>query len=1180
MLLDNKTPRGANAVTVYELFQERITATGTFDAVTGYFSAAALSRIHLDFGSHFSACRLIIGDHAQTDGDVRTKAAQLFAADLGLNEAFGLSDNARSAIAFLERPEVQVRTLQPAFCHAKAYLFRAASGKSNSHFYATGSSNLTQAGLGLTASANVELNIAASGDDPQFNDLREWFEALWASPQTRTHIEVREEGGGPKRKEEFKQHLIQMLRDLSRPYQPREIYEKVLFELFYDELKAWQSGPEAEARLRDLRQTVVYRDLLPFQQRGVLSLIRMLQTYGGAILADAVGLGKTWQALAVMKYFQDQNREIILLCPKKLRHNWQKFKKGMFSRFEADEFDFVLRYHTDLTPELIEHKGEGKDDPRDLRWFQSPKPKLIVIDESHNLRNDKGSRYQFLVDHILHLAQRPNRDVKVLLLSATPINTGLLDVRNQFKLLARGQDDGFARFPDLAVPSLRYAFSKVQEVFAKWLLEPAETRRLATFTQALPKPFLDLTDRLIVARTRRNIAGMTEKLTFPTKNPPQNLYVGLDRLGGLHSFKAIFDAFRVNMTAYKPAEYVAAQKPKKGQAQLFGDEAVREGFLVKMMMVLLVKRLESSWDAFGLTVKRILDHHENALRRLDAFEAGTAPRAALAAADDDGAADPETDANELADAVAGLTEPSADGTTQPDAADLTLGRRNPIRLADLQRRADFRRDLGKDLKKLRPLYQHIQTMTAAVATETAATPPDQWADTKLARLVTEIEAKRATRPDGTVPNQKVIIFTVFHDTAAYLYRELTRRGFTRVAMVSGAGGRADDGAAGTDFEPLLQRFAPFTKLYNERDWTDRYAAWGLAPDAPRPSFDEWQTLVRQHDPATAALLDRPLDLLIATDCLSEGQNLQDADCVMSYDIHWNPVRLIQRMGRVDRLGSPNATVTGYNFWPAKSYDDYLNLKNRVENRMALLSLVGAEYDDELSPEMVALVEGIDKTSLASQQAERTLRQLQTSWDDLETNDEQLAFDSFSLEPFRQELLALLDRDQRRYRQLPPGIFSGCRALPDPAPDGRPYPAPGVVALLGYPSRPQNAPPDWQYTTKYLAFGGPDGPARFANTGTVLAALRRHAPQPRHLDAGLETGDRAAFQALRGLLDGWLAHQRAPAQAGAVVRNLLQGQPAPAAESAAAPPPTVPLEQKFQPDQFDVLCWCALDSPIA
>lgn len=1173
MLLDNKTPRGNDPRTVYEFFRDGLTQSGTFDVVTGYFSAAALSQVYLDFNEHLKACRLVIGDRAQVEqeGD---KRYDLFSGDLGLNQGLQLSTNAKNAIAFLEQDKVQARTLQPNFCHAKAYLFEAGSKQSKHHFYVTGSSNLTHAGLGLTESGNLELNTAASGQDSEYANLREWYQALWDKPQTRARVSVPNANGTP-HEVDFKQHLLAMLRDLSKIYSPRQLYEKVLFELFYDELKAWESRPDAQHVLHDLRGSVVYRTLLPFQQQGVLSLIRMLQTYGGAILADAVGLGKTWQALAVMKFFQDQGREVILCCPKKLEHNWRRYKKDQFSRFEDDGLEFVVRYHTDLTPELIEHNGPGKPEQKPLQYFQSRKPKLLVIDESHNLRNDKGSRYQFLAQEILE----KNRDIKVLLLSATPINTGLLDVRNQFKLLVQGRDDGFRAVPDIQINSLRHAFADVQHRFDEWQQQPAETRQLAEFLQHLPKPFFDLTDRLIVARTRKMILGQATGLHFPRKLPPQNLYVGLDRLGGLHSFKAIFAAFRVNMTAYRPAEYVKAEKPKAGEAVAFGDEVAREQFLVRMMMVLLVKRLESCWWSFGSTVKRILDHHENALRKLDAFEA-TGADAALTDADTAAAASSDAEADEFADVV-------PEGT---DAADLTLGKKRPVRLADLLRREAFRRDLEKDLAKLRPLYGHVQKMTATVAAETAATPLPDLADTKLARLISEIQAKRAPRPDGTVPNQKVIIFTVFHDTAEYLYRELMRRGFGRVAMVSGQGGRADDGYASPQFEPLLERFAPFTKLYNERDWTASYRAWGLLPvDADgkegvfKPSFEEWKALLRWHRHKAAAQLDAPLDLLIATDCLSEGQNLQDADCVINYDIHWNPVRLIQRMGRVDRLGSPNATVTGYNFWPAQDYDDYLKLKTRVENRMALLAVVGAEYDDELSPAMKKLVEGLDKTPMATQQAERMLRQMQTTWDDLETPPDQLSFDDFSLEPFRQQLLALLSRDHDRYRRLPPGIFTGFQTLT--APNGQPYPAPGVVALLGYPRRPERAAPDWRYQEKLLAYAAPGGPVRFANTAAVLKALDRHADQPRYVPELVDAGENGALQALRDELDAWLAHQRAPTQAAAVVKGLLTGKvklaPAPTAATAALPAPVaspgeqVQVEQKFQPDQFDLICWFAV-----
>ncbi len=525
MLLDNKSrPDADTSAVVYDFIKENLDKPGAFDVVTGYFSAAALACLHKDFDGKLTSCRLVIGDTEQLELEGE-KLYDLLNDDLSADRALSVSSNARQAMDFLTPETVQVRTLRPNFCHAKAYLFHADSKKATDHFFVTGSSNLTQAGLGLTESGNLELNTAGAGTDANYKELRQWYADLWKKPETRTTVR-----GLDGREVDFKTHLLKLLADLNRKYSPREVYEKVLYELFAAELLAWESRPDVLRQITDLRETEVYKALLPFQRQGVLSLIRMLQTYGGAILADAVGLGKTWQALAVMKFFEMDGREVILLSPKKLENNWRRWLHGFDSRFDADEFDYVIRYHTDLTDEYFEHRN--KPDFKSLRYFQSSKPKLIVIDESHNLRNDKSSRYKWLVEKLL----AKNRDIKVLLLSATPINTQLTDVRNQFKLLVKGQNNGFADVAGIQINSLQHAFADVQHKFEEWQKLPAETRLLATFIQHLPKPFFDLTDRLIVARTRKMIQGKELGLHFPKKEKPENIYVGIEQLGGLKGF--------------------------------------------------------------------------------------------------------------------------------------------------------------------------------------------------------------------------------------------------------------------------------------------------------------------------------------------------------------------------------------------------------------------------------------------------------------------------------------------------------------------------------------------------------------------------------------------------------------------------------------------------------------------
>ncbi|GAF91462.1 unnamed protein product, partial [marine sediment metagenome] len=278
------------------------------------------------------------------------------------------------------------------------------------------------------------------------------------------------------------------------------------------------------------------------------------------------------------------------------------------------------------------------------------------------------------------------------------------------------------------------------------------------------------------------------------------------------------------------------------------------------------------------------------------------------------------------------------------------------------------------------------------------------------------------------------------------------------------------------FNEILQRFAPYTKLYNERDWEYIYDK-GRKHDSENfqvpASFEEWKEVIRKYDQATWKKLSNPIDILIATDCLSEGQNLQDCDCMVNYDIHWNPVRLIQRMGRIDRLGSPNKTVMGINFWPGKDYEDYLRLKDRVEKRMALMSIVGTEIDEKMTPE----VERMTKDNpILSKQAQKMLEQLQVTWDDVETSDETLGLTDLSLEQFRQELFEMFQKNKEFFERMPNGIFTGFKALPD-----KQYPElpGGIIALLGYPAKPDEADTH-VYKEHFLLYSNSKGYSTYSN----------------------------------------------------------------------------------------------------
>ncbi len=614
MLLDNKNEN----VKVHEWIS-KYTEEGSLDIVTGYFTVSALAYLAKQTNDKIDKYRFVLGDIVSTS-EAKEKALDLLNENISIEAALKLHTLAKEAVNFLEQNNVIAKTLEPNFCHAKAYLHHA-TNDDRFNYFISGSSNLTDAGIGKSQTSNIELNIAETSNNAQFKELAGWFDNLWDNPQAHADKTLTD-AKGKTYKKPFKEYLIEEIRRIFKEYTPEELYYKVLFELFGNQVLADQDNPEFNRQIGRLENTVVYQTLYKFQQKGVLSLIRMLQKYNGAILADAVGLGKTWSALAVMKFFQLQGREIILLSPKKLQYNWLRYRQGQNSKFEKDQIAFSIRFHTDLQMERME-KELYKNERADV-LFRNDKPKLFVIDESHNLRNSKSNRYKFLVDEILS----QNEDVKVLMLSATPINNSLNDIRNQFKLMVQGNKNGF--YETLDIKNIDYTFKEAQTAFNDW--REKDNTKISEFIKKIPTKFFKLTDALTVARTRAMVKSQDTHLFFPENTKPDNQFVTPKELGNFESFEELFKKFPPMLSGYQPAFYTEsmdvkkarqeekqknnAKKGKENKQSVLDDEIQRDKFLVKMMYILLVKRLESSWFSFHSTVAKIAAHHENALKKL------------------------------------------------------------------------------------------------------------------------------------------------------------------------------------------------------------------------------------------------------------------------------------------------------------------------------------------------------------------------------------------------------------------------------------------------------------------------------------------------------------------------------------------------------------------------------------
>lgn len=1130
MLIDNKVDRyddGLDITTVWDFLNEfsgkKSGQVGDLDIVTGYFTIYTLSKLYEEMPeeTHYR----VISSEMVGDDYKKDLIVNLLSDDMDISSIGNLDRHARQAIAFLERETVEMRAEIPDFCHAKAYLFKN-SNPHNQSYYVTGSSNLTPAGIGLKQVPNVELNIAenCNRNNNDYAELCKWYDEIW----NKARKEVPEDSENKKSpKIPVKDYFIRKIKEYFRTYSPEEIYYKILFELFNADLDL-EGGIEHEKDMSLLQTSVIWKTLFNYQQKGVISLIKMLRKYNGAILADAVGLGKTFSALAVIKYFQIQNYTTVLLCPKKLEQNWTQYLYGAGSRFDKDEFKYKVRFHTDLQNERL----QTAYDTFKLDYLQTRKKVLIVIDESHNLRNEKSGRYVELMNTLVQNQEgQEKRDVKILMLSATPINTGLGDVKGQFNLIGHGADNAFST-PEFDVESLENTFRDAQAKYTRWCNDPERT--IGGFISMLPQRFFNLTDKLIVARTRKLIEKtLGEDLGFPKKDRPTNVYQGVDHFGDFNTTEEIYEAFEsLALTAYQPSRYLHKSQAaaRKEASSDWDDDINREMFLVKMMCILFMKRLESSWYALELTVKKVLDVHETTLAKVEKYN-------------------PETGEN---DDIIRTGEEVDD-----EDYDEQIVRRRQIKVSDIKNLGGFKKGLLHDRKLLRKIYASLQDFEHKYRQQ-------QERDLKLDELVKLLEEKKNSR------NKKVVIFTAYADTAKFIFDELKSRGFTRIASASGQDVLSTGGHSKKNFTEILQSFAPYSKLYKELDWDGLYEAnldavkyYNEDKQRWNVPYDVWMKLIKEHRPQYARLIEDEIDILIATDCLSEGQNLQDADMQINYDIHWNPVRLIQRFGRIDRIGSPNASISCVNFWPAKSFEEYLHLETRIQNRMSIMNLVGSETQ-ELNDQYRKMVED---NPLQDKNADRLLEELtNNSISDIES-PRTLSLKDFSFETYRQDLVDYYEQQQEFYRRIPNGVFSGFINTSEQFPD---MPE-SLVALVGYPKKPEGKK-GHVYSELYLMCQPVDEQDAVSfkeiNKADVLEFLRQNKKNDRFIPSWLTEKDEERVNRLSEVLKQWM-RQKAPQQATKNIKDKLKRR------NISAPTEnrnSQLQEEKFRIENFDLIVW--------
>lgn len=702
--------------------------------------------------------------------------------------------------------------------------------------------------------------------------------------------------------------------------------------------------------------------LYSFQKDAALSIINKLEKYSGCILADSVGLGKTFTALAVIKYYEGRNKSVLVLCPKKLSDNWNTFKDNYVNNpIAADRLNYDVLYHTDLS------RKHGKSNGLDLARLNWGNYDLVVIDESHNFRNGIGThsntvenRYMRLMDQVI----RTGVKTKVLMLSATPVNNRFYDLRNQLALAYEGDpqliDD------QLNTPrSIDDIFRNAQRVFNAWSKFEPQVRTTASLLRMLDFDFFEVLDSVTIARSRKHIQkyyDMSEIGTFPERLKPISKRPHLTDLNFAINYNEIYDLLlQLTLNVYNPTAFIFDSKlAKYVDSSTDLNQAGREQGIRRLMSINLLKRLESSVYSFGLTVQRISNYISHTIGSIDNYHGGMTQL-------------------ELVE----LGDPEEFDADDQNTDYFSVGKKVKIDLADMDYMS-WRKDLAADLENLELLCSMVAEITPQY-------------DTKLQTLFAMVREKIDSPINPG--NKKILIFTAFSDTAYYLYENVSayvKANFgMNTAMITGSvDGRTTIPKFRADMNTVLTCFSPISK--------DKHL---LMPG----NQDE-------------------IDVLIATDCISEGQNLQDCDYVINYDIHWNPVRIIQRFGRIDRIGSHNKVIQLVNFWPDLSLDEYINLKSRVETRMKISVMTSTGDDDLINAE--------EKGDLEYRKAQ--LKRLQEEVVDIEDMSTGISIMDLGLNEFRLDLLDYIKRNPDIER-APHGMEAVVRSKDD-AP-------PGVVFVL-------------------------------------------------------------------------------------------------------------------------------------
>jgi len=835
---------------------------------------------------------------------------------------------------------------------------------------------------------NAVSNFVNRIDEPSFTSMYlSLFDQVWNDPE---------------KIEDVTQSLCDHIATVYQENSPERIYFLMLYNIFSEFLESL-SEDVLPNDLTGYQDTLVWKKLYNFQRDAATGIINKLETYNGCILADSVGLGKTFSALAVIKYYELRNRSVLVLCPKKLADNWLNYNRNLTTNiFGRDRFNYEVLCHTDL----LRTSGESFGTPLNrINWGNYD---LVVIDESHNFRNndaykDRETRYQRLLNNVI----RQGVKTKVLMLSATPVNNRFSDLRNQLALAYEGESENLKEKLGVG-KDIEEIFRRAQAVFNAWSKLPPEERTASAILNSLDFDFFELLDSVTIARSRKHIETFydtTDIGSFPERRKPISVHCQLTQRSDVIGFNEIFaELSKLQLAVYAPVSYILPSRMAKYEAmydtEVSGNRGVlrqadREKSLQGLMTINLLKRLESSVESFRITLQKLHDNHTRTLTKIEKFKKdGIDPGFVdVSAAFED--TDPDGDDEEY---------------PEPDSGGGSTGGKVQVRLSDMDL-PSWEQDLQADQGVITGLLAEMRKIT-----------PDQ--DAKLQHLQTQVNSKVSSPINPG--NKKVLIFTAFADTAEYLFKhlapQLLRDHKINSAIVTGSGSPRTSLRRPCDFQSVLTMFSPRSKE---------------------------KALTMPNEPAE-------IDILIATDCISEGQNLQDCDYLINYDIHWNPVRIIQRFGRIDRIGSKNATIQLVNYWPDITLDEYIRLKERVENRMVIADVTATGDDNPLTAEA-------NDVSYRKEQ----LRRLQEEVIDMEDLKTGVSITDLGLNDFRMDLLNFM-KTNADISSLPSGLHAVVPA--DPAKGLHP----GAIFTLRNRNHAVNVDRQNRLHPYYLLYLGNDG----------------------------------------------------------------------------------------------------------